>query len=120
LGERPGRGTAALRRPPPFEALDEQTERAIVARLGEPAVRVLADHVGVRLACRGGAQQLAGARRAGLAEREAGLGLDEVASVTLVNELAERCAGHLIVHEFAERPGDRAPRAWIDLAVEPL
>ena len=81
---------------------------------------MLADHVGERLARRGLAQQLAGARRPGLAEREAGLGLDEVARIALVDELRERGTGLGVVHELAERASDRAARARMDLAAQPL
>ena len=66
----------------------------------------------------GAAQELAGALGAGPAEREAGLGLDEVARVALVDDRRERGAGGGVVHELAERARDRAAGPRVDLGLE--
>src|SRR6185503_19871625 len=120
LGERAGGGTAALRRVSPLDGFGEQAERAVVAGFREPAIRVLADHVGVRVARRGLAQQLAGARVARLAEREARLGLDEVARVALLDDRGERATGVNVVDEVTDRARDRAASPRVDLGAQPL
>src|SRR5690606_6049113 len=98
--ERAGGGTPALRGAAPLHAFDEQTDRALVARLGETAICVLANHVRERFARRCVAQELAGPRRTGAAEREARLGLDEVARVTLLDDRGERGTGGGLVREI--------------------
>ena len=62
LRERTGCRAASLRGLAPLRAVDEEPERAVVARLGETAIRVLANHVRERLARRRVTEQLAGAR----------------------------------------------------------